>query len=264
MLTMGARLYDGAVDERERARLETWYAALEERHLASLTFPEVRRALQALSALYVAKREKIAGGAALDGAGKRAAFALFYAPLHFATVGEVVLALHADDPPPAGIVDLGCGTGAAGAAWAIRSGGGSRISGIDTSGWAIGEADWNTRVLGVRATYRRGDLLGVRLGAPGQGIIAAYTLNEMSDEARETMRERLLTAARRGSRVLVVEPIAKRPVPWWASWEEAFTAAGGRADTWRFPARLPDRMKLLDKAAGLDHQQLTARSLWLI
>ena len=56
-------------------------------------------------------------------AGKRAAFALFYAPLHFMAVTAVVQALGADAPPPASIVDLGCGTGVAGAAWALAAGG---------------------------------------------------------------------------------------------------------------------------------------------
>jgi hypothetical protein len=64
--------------------------------------------------------------------------------------------------------------------------------------------------------------------------------------------------------VLVVEPIARRPaLPYWAAWSTAFRAAGGREDTWRFPAVLPERLKLLDKASGLDHRELTARSLWL-
>src|SRR5262245_66504985 len=102
--------------------VEGWYAALEERHLASLTFPEVRRALQSLSTLYVGKREKIAAGTALDGAGKRAAFALFYGPLHFMTVRAVALAL--GPAAPKRIVDLGCGTGVAGAAWASAAGNG--------------------------------------------------------------------------------------------------------------------------------------------
>ena len=63
--------------------------------------------------------------------------------------------------------------------------------------------------------------------------------------------------------MLVVEPIARRPVPFWTAWADAFCTAGGRDDTWRFPAGLPERMQLLDKAAGLDHRELTARSLWL-
>ena len=53
-----------------------YYAALEARHRAELTFAEVRRALQALSSLYVERRDAIAAGKALEGRGKRAAFAL--------------------------------------------------------------------------------------------------------------------------------------------------------------------------------------------
>jgi len=201
------------MDERAPADVAAWYEALETRHLASLTFQEVRRALQALSSLYVERREKIGHGSALEGAGKRAAFALFYGPLHFMTVREVVLGLGAASPPPGRIIDLGCGTGVAGAAWADANGGVSSLSGVDSSGWAVVEATWNARRLGVSASFRRGDLLQTRLGAAGEGVIAAYTLNELPDAARETMRERLLVAARSGSRVLIVEPIARTPVP---------------------------------------------------
>ena len=56
----------------------------EQRHLADLRFSDVTRALRALSSAYVERRETaLAGGAALDGAGKRAAFALYYGPIHF-------------------------------------------------------------------------------------------------------------------------------------------------------------------------------------
>jgi len=239
--------------------VEGWYAALEKRHLASLTFPEVRRALQSLSTLYVGKREKIAVGGALDGAGKRAAFALFYGPLHFLTVRAVLQALGLSEPKR--VVDLGCGTGVAGAAWALATKGTPTIVGIDTSGWAITEAAWNARVLGVTASYRRGDLTAAKIGASGEGVIAAYAVNELEDGARDAMRKRLLDATKAGSCLVVIEPIAKRPFPWWGAWEKAFLSAGGRADIWRFPAVLPERMKLLDKAAGLDHRELTARSL---
>src|SRR5262249_36058195 len=95
----------------------------------------------------------------------------------------------------------------------------------------------------------------------GEGVIAAYAVNELEDGPRNAMRERLLAAAKAGSRIVVIEPIAKRPFRWWPAWEKAFTQAGGRAHAWRFPAVLPERMKLLDKAAGLDHRELTARSL---
>jgi hypothetical protein len=91
-----------------------WITALDERHLADLTLPEVGRALRALSSCYVERRSRLAAGAALEGAGKRAAFALFYAPLHFQTTAHIVRALEARRVSE--VLDLGCGTGAAGAA----------------------------------------------------------------------------------------------------------------------------------------------------
>ena len=256
-------MYDDAVAERTDTGVDAWYAALEARHLQTLTFTEVRRALQALSSLYVERRGRLSQGSALEGAGKRAAFALFYGPLHFLTVREIVRALNAADPPPRRIVDLGCGTAVAGAAWALEAGGRPPVSGIDGSGWVIGEAEWNTKALGVTAALRRGNLVEATIGAPSEGIIAAFAVNELDDASRTVLLRRLLTAHTRGSRVLVVEPIARTPVPFWPAWAEAFQAAGGRDDTWRFQAVFPERMELLDKAAGLDHRTLTARSLWL-
>src|ERR1044071_4719377 len=101
--------------------VEAWLAALEGRHLADLRVPEVTRALRALSSAYVERRQKVSAGATLDSAGKRAAFALFYAPIHYLATRYVVEALAATDPSPKVITDLGCGTGAAGAAWAIAA-----------------------------------------------------------------------------------------------------------------------------------------------
>jgi SAM-dependent methyltransferase len=256
-------LYDEAMNGRPDAQVEAWYAALEARHLATLTFPEVRRALQALSSLYVERRDRIDRGAALEGAGKRAAFAMFYGPLHFLTVREIVRALPEAQLPLRRIVDLGCGTGVAGAAWATSLAATPIVSGIDGSGWAIGEAAWTAKVLGVAASFRRGDLQEARVGNPAEGVVAAYAVNELPDASRAKLLQRLLDANRAGSAVLVVEPIARGPVPFWPAWSEAFRAAGGRDDTWRFPAVFPERMKLLDKAASLDHRELTARSLWL-
>jgi hypothetical protein len=249
--------------QRPAVDIEAWYAALEARHLETMTFTEVRRALQALSSLYVERRDRLARGAALEGAGKRAAFALFYGPLHFLIVRQVLRALNAVDPRVLRIVDLGCGTAAAGAAWALEAQGRPTVSGIDGSGWAIGEAEWNLKTLGVTATLRRGKMVEAPMGAAGEGIVASYAVNELDDPARAVLLQKLLAAHRRGSRVLVVEPIARRPVPFWPAWADAFRAAGGRDDSWRFPAVFPERMKLLDKAAGLDHRTLTARSLWL-
>ena len=67
----------------------------------------------------------------------------------------------------------------------------------------------------------------------------------------------------RGGRILVLEPLAGRAVPWWDAWSEAFLGAGGREDLWRVPARLPEISERLGRAAGLDPTERTARSLAL-
>ncbi len=240
-----------------------WVDALEQRHTARLTFAEVRRALQALSSLYVARRGKLAGGDALGTAGKRAAFALFYGPLHFLVVREIVRALGAARPAPAAILDLGCGTGVAGAAWALEAGGRSRLTAIDRNGWAIEEARWTWSRLGVKGEARRGDVERAPLPGARSAIVSAFLANELPEAVRDALLPRLLAAAREGARVLVVEPIARSVTPWGSPWAQAFSAAGGRSDDWRFPAALPPRLALLDRAAALHHRELTARSLWI-
>ena len=240
-----------------------WVEALEKRHTSSLTFAEVRRALQALSSLYVARRGKLGTGDALGSAGKRAAFGLFYGPLHFLLVRQIVRALDAGRPGLGDILDLGCGTGVAGAAWALEAGARTRVSGLDLNGWAVEEARWTYARLGLRGDVRRGDLERATLPGRRGGIVSAFVVNELPAALRDALLPRLLAAARDGARVLVVEPIARGITPWWPEWAGAFVAAGGRADEWRFPAGLPPRLALLDRAAGLDHRELTARSAWI-
>ena len=240
-----------------------WVEALEARHTKELTFAEVRRALQALSSLYVRRGERLAEGEALGTAGKRAAFALFYAPLHFLTVRGIVRALDAATPAPRAILDLGCGTGVAGAAWAIEAGPRVTVAGVERSGWAAAEARFTFSRLGLRGEARRGDLLREALPGKGGGVVCAFVVNELAEDARVSLLARMLAAARAGARVLVVEPIARGVAPWWPRWSEAFRGAGGRADEWRFPAALPPPLARLDRAAALDHRELTARSLWL-
>jgi hypothetical protein len=242
--------------------VETWLRALEKRHFADLTPPEVARALRALSSCYVERRAKLAQGGALDTKGKRAAFALFYGPLHFFVTREIVRAL-AGSAPVARIFDLGCGTGAAGAAWALERGR-CTVHGIDRHPWAAAEANWTYRTLGlaghaVHGTLDRSPIRGRR----GEGILAAYAVNELSDTSRASLLSRLLAANAVGSRVLVIEPIARRLTGWWTEWEQAFGAAGGRGDEWRFPVALPERQRQLARAAGLRPRELTARSLWI-
>src|SRR5687767_15978293 len=118
------------------AAFDTWIHDLETRHLSELRFAEVSRALRALSSTYIERRRTIHHGAALAGAGKRAAFALFYGPLHYLIVNEVVRSLEAAVPGPSVLVDLGCGTGAAGAAWAGHFASPRSAIAIDRNPWA--------------------------------------------------------------------------------------------------------------------------------
>jgi SAM-dependent methyltransferase len=240
---------------------ERWLQALEARHLADLSFPEVSRALRALSSTYVERRDRLAEGAALEGAGKRAAFALFYGPLHYMLVRSVMTALGVSRPGGP-IADLGCGTGAAGAAWAIALERRVEVVGVDRHPWAVAEASWTYRTLALNGRAKRGDAAD---GVPrtAADIIAAFTVNELRDASRASLLAALTGAASRGSRVLIVEPLAKAGRGWWPEWRAAFAAIGGREDEWRFPSALPPLVQKLDRAAGLDHRELTGRTLWV-
>ena len=239
-----------------------WYAALEKRHLADLTFQEVRRAVQALSSAYIERRK--AGGieTALKGAGKRAAFALFYGPLHFLVVREVVRVTGAADFDLKNVFDLGCGTGAAGAAWALAMPSPPRVTGIERNSWAVSEARWTYKTMRLEATLRNVDIGRVSLPGQGAGILSAFTLNELEKTSRWELLQALLDAADRGAAVLIVEPIARKLTPWWEQWFRAFEARGDVQKDCRFKARLPDSLRLMDRAAGLDHRELTGRVLW--
>ena len=245
---------------------DVWIASLEQRHLADFTFREVSRALRALSSTYVERRQKLAEGAALGTAGKRAAFALFYGPLHYLLVAHVVNRLPGATAHPSVLIDLGCGTGASGAAWASACDEPPRIVGIDRSAWAIGEAAATYPAFGLAARTLRADV-GSALrradAAAPRAILAAFTLNELSDDSREALLPQLVDCARRGDRVLIVEPIAGGVARWWGRWRREFERAGGRADEWRLRTTLPDVVARLDRAAGLDHREITGRTLWV-
>jgi SAM-dependent methyltransferase len=244
-------------------RLAHWIAALEAKHLAELTFPEVSRALRALSSTYVERRQKIAQGAALSGAGKRAAFALFYGPLHYLLLAHIVDRLPGGTASIETLVDLGCGTGASGAAWACACARPPRVLGIDRHPWAIGEAAATYRAFKIPASLRQGDIAGVALPKGPVSILAAFTMNELEDSDRDALLQRLVERASQGDRVLIVEPLAGFVARWWNRWRATFEAAGGRADEWRVRIELPPIVAKLDRAAGLNHREITGRSLWL-
>jgi SAM-dependent methyltransferase len=236
---------------------------LEERHFANLTFSEVSRALRALSATYVERRGRIAEGAALAGAGKRAAFALFYGPLHFLLIREIVHALPGTRDGMVTLADLGCGSGTSGAAWATSCPRAPKVVGIDRHPWALGEAAETYRAFGLPARTHRDDMATALLPKPPAAFLAAFSLNEMSEAGRNSILERLVKRRRGGERLLVVEPLAGFVAPWWNGWRDAVVRGGGREDAWRFRVELPAIVAKLDRAAGLDHRELSGRSLWL-
>lgn len=238
-----------------------WMRDLEARHLADLTFAEVSRALRALSSTYVERRSTLAEGAALAGAGKRAAFALFYGPLHYLLVHHIVAALDAANGRVSTLVDLGCGTGAAGAAWAASFDSTPQVVGIDRHPWPLAEAAQTYRQFGIKARTRQGDVTASEWSPAPSACVAAFTLNELTDAGRDAVWSRL--SDRRRSPVLIVEPLAGFVAPWWQRWSDAVLKAGGRADEWRFKVELPAIVAKLDRAAGLNHRELKGRSLWL-
>jgi SAM-dependent methyltransferase len=250
-------------EARRAGAFDRWVADLERRHLAELTFPEVSRALRALSATYVERRQKIGEGAALAGAGKRAAFALFYGPLHFLLIAEIVRQLPAPARAVQTVVDLGCGTGASGAAWAVQCDRVPRVVAVERNQWALSEAAATYRTFDLHATLRRGDLSAVRWPGDKAAILAAFTVNELADAPREALLNELLERGARGDSVLVVEPVAGFVARWWNRWRDGFARVGGRADEWRVRAALPPIVAKLDRAAGMNHREITGRSLWI-
>jgi methyltransferase family protein len=247
-------------------RFERWLHESEQRHLADLTFPQLSSGLRALSSTYVERRQRLGEGGALGGAGKRAAFALFYGPLHFLLVRAIVQTLPGA-LPVAGetrtLVDLGCGTGAAGAAWASACDQPPRVVGIDCHPWALGEAARTYRGFGLTARTVKDDIASVALPKGPALILAAFALNELADASRDGLIERLLERAAGGDSLLVVEPIAGFVARWWDRWRASIEQMRGRADEWRFRIELPAIVAKLDRAAKLDHRELTARSFWI-
>jgi SAM-dependent methyltransferase len=255
-------------------------AELERRQLADLTFAEVARALRALSSAYVERRSRLKQGAALSGVGKRAAFALYYGPLHYLLLSHVVSALGETVREIDTLLDLGCGTGASGAAWAGACARRPRVVAVDRNPWAVDEARRCYAALGVNATVRVGDFRreidsGVgrrsrssasaaddRRSGRRSGVLLAFALNEIDDQqSLDAIREALLRRADSGERILIVEPLAGFVAPWWDGWARAFIARGGRSDQWRVRLPVPPIVEKLGRAAGLDYRELRGRSL---
>src|SRR5262249_35591886 len=137
------------------------------------------------------------------------------------------------------------------------------ILAIDRSAWAVEEAAWTYRTFKLRARVRRGGLQPAALPQSPSSFLAAFSVNELEETVRDALLPHLLERAGRGDRVLIVEPLAGFVAPWWKQWQRACLAQRGRADDWRFHLELPPIVAKLDRAAGLDHRELTGRSLCL-
>jgi SAM-dependent methyltransferase len=161
------------------------------------------------------------------------------------------------------ILDLGCGTGAAGASWAIASGSSTSVIGVDKHPWAVSEARWTYAQLGVNGVAKHGDIDRQPVMRRGESVIAAYTLNELSDAGRDRVEKKLVQRSQQGGRILVVEPLARGVAPWWPRMAERFNALGGRADEWKVSVDVPPIVRLLGTAAGLDYRQLRFQTLLL-
>lgn len=207
------------------------------------------------------RRQRV--GHALDGRGKRAAFGLYYAPRHFVTVREVVRAVGGNGAILETIVDLGCGTGIAAAAWAAGFANPPAVLGVDTQAWALDEAARTYRALAVPGRTVRTDLERLRWPRGRLGIVAAYTINELEAGLRARLRSTLAARVAGGDALLVIEPLARAVSPWWSEWDAWVTASGGRSDEWRFDAELPQQVTALGRSAGLDPRELGCRSLWM-
>jgi hypothetical protein len=250
------------------ANVDAWIDALVDRHTRALTRPELLKAIRALSARYVERRADLPARSPIDSAGKRAAFAAFFAPLHFCTITAILDALASSLPHVDRIVDLGCGTGVTSAAWAVTRDRTATIDGVDRDAWSLTEAAWNWRMLGLRGRTRRGDMLdALRAGRSTRGdvsteaIVLGWSANELTAPARATLFAALRAASMRHAAVLVIEPLARTAVPWWDEWADPIVAAGGRADEWKLSIDLPARLRDLDEAAGFRREHLGARTL---
>ena len=133
----------------------------------------------------------------------------------------------------------------------------TQVVGVDTHPWTLAEAAHTYRDFGLArqdSSRRRG------VGRPAE-IAGAHSCGVYSeraeDESRAILLCRLLDRARAAAIACSSSSRSReRRRPGGRSWEQAFAAAGGRADEWRFRVELPPIVAKLDRAAGLDHSRI--------
>jgi hypothetical protein len=246
-----------------------WLERVVERHTRRYSTSEFTKAVRALSARYVERRADLGRRSPIDSAGKRAAFAGFFAPMHFLTARAVLDAMRASAQHLDTILDLGCGTGAAGAAWALASHPAPDLLGIDRDGWVLTEAAWNWDSLGLGGRTRRGDLADTlsRLSTrparelAATGVMLGWAVNELDARTRERVLGSLTSLVDRGATAIVIEPLSRAVSPWWPVWVDRLAPHGARQADAKFDAALPPRLASLAESAGLRRDVLGARVL---
>ena len=265
----GAPGHNAGVDlelpERVEAGFDRWVESNSERALEGLTFSEIRKGAQALSSLYLERRgDGRVAERSVEGRGKRAAFASYYAPLHFLATAGVLQSIGADFLRGlARIHDLGCGTGAVGAAVAAFAPEPVEVCAIDRSGWALGEARRSYQAFGVRARTRRGVLPRdlPRKSGPEDLFALGWFANELAAEQREALFVALLRHVESGARLLLLEPLAGGVSPWWSECVATFEPVGARVGREKWQIDRPSWIAQLDRASLLDHRSVGARYL---
>ena len=137
------------------------------------------------------------------------------------------------------------------------------VTGIDRHPWAVDEAKRTYRELGIHGQARAGDVGRLPPLRSNGAIAAGYVLNELSGPVRRQLEDQIVAYAAKGTRVLILEPIARAITPWWDDTVARMATVGGRADEWRFRAEVPDLVARLGKAAGLDYRELRLRSIFV-
>ncbi|MEN8184381.1 MAG: methyltransferase domain-containing protein [Myxococcota bacterium] len=239
---------------------DRWLAGAAARYEPPLSTSQVGRGIRALSTLYVERRNEVdLTLRARDGLAKRAALASYFAPLHFLTTWHGLQEQGARLEQVSRILDLGCGTGATGAAAALACEGRPPLLGVDVSGWALSEARHTFRAFRLRGrTLRRRLPEGLPQLRPGDLVVLGWALNELAGPAREQLLAQLEKQAPRVG-VLFIEPLATRVAPWWPEASRRFDPDGAGTRLLRLRRERPDRVAALDAASGLDHRVLGAR-----
>ncbi|UCF67872.1 MAG: hypothetical protein JSV80_00835 [Acidobacteriota bacterium] len=246
-----------------RGSFDAWLEGNLARQLETLTFTEIRKGVQALIALYTERppHPQLAQRA-LEGRGKRAALATYFAALHFLTAHHATVMVEPQRTQRLGrMVDLGCGTGASGAAVAASLGC-PRVWGVDRSRWALDEAINTWACFGLEGRAVKASLPhGFPRTSVGDLLVIGWLAGELEEGERVGLLSRVRAALRRGSSLLLLEPPSASRHAWWPAWLEALSPLGVRDELIRVAIERPRFVREMDTAARLDHQVIGAQVL---